>query len=35
MSERVFSRLAECRVVMMKGPDRRLLKDRGAGPGAS
>jgi DNA replication protein DnaC len=35
MSERVFSRLAECKVVMMKGPDRRLLKDRSQGPGAS
>jgi DNA replication protein DnaC len=35
MSERVFSRLAECTVVMMKGPDRRLLKDRGVRPGAS
>jgi DNA replication protein DnaC len=35
MSERVFSRLAECKVVTMKGPDRRLLKDRGQGPGAS
>lgn len=34
MSERVFSRLAECTVVTLKGLDRRMLKDRGGRAGA-